>query len=731
MNRSLIAILTVYVALALIFNWASPLFENSDEFFHFPFIRHLADNGLSLPVQSGDNLQDWRQEGSQPPLYHLISAALIAPLNTDDYAQMRRINPHAQIGVVGESNINHVLHPLDRSGEFTGGTALAVRLVRLFSTLLAGVVVAATYFLMRAAFPDVPRWVGLLAASLVAFNPMLLFVASSINNDNLANALIASVLALLAGQFRRDDLPSPRILLLVGLLLGLSMLSKLSTGPFLLIVGYLWLGLARKHRALGYMFRWGLASLALMLLIAAWWYIRNYDLYGDPTGLNVFLDIVGRRPIDLTAEQLWSEREGFIRSFWGLYGGLTVDMAGWTYVVFNIFAAISVFGFAVFVGKRWRGIDFPQSALLIWIALSFVFLIRWTSLTWASQGRLWFVALPALAIVGAVGIYEIARLIRLEALAWSPAVFALGIAIIAPFAWIRPAYAPPELVFIGDVLGRAAPAATFSDPDYPDQRIGLAYAEFPHEILAGESAAARFQFCVPGAELSRNWSVFVHLVNEWDIILAQADFTPGHGALPTSEMPQYQCWQDTYDIEIPPGIASSDTDLDLLVGLYESESGLRMQLDDGETRFVAQSTRLTIGDALQKFTFGDAVRLTDYALSESVVSQGDEFTLNLNWQSIAPLTEDYTIFVQIIDPRSAQKAAASDQMTATSAWAAGDQIEDVHTLTITNDAPAGVYAVVVGFYQQTAAGDFERLRLVYDGVDTGFDAMTLTQVRVE
>jgi hypothetical protein len=467
-----------------------------------------------------------------------------------------------------------------------------------------------------------------------------------------------------------------------------------------------------------------------MLLIGGWWYVRNYDLYGDPTGLNVFLDIVGRRPIDLTAEQLWSEREGFVKSFWGLYGGLTVDMAAWVYLVFNIFAGMSLVGFVTFMVKRRRSIDFPKSALMIWIALSFVFLVRWTSLTWASQGRLWFVALPALAIVGALGFYELARLIRVEALAWVPAVFALGVAIAAPFVWIRPAYAPPELVPTEEFSGADDPLAAFRDPDFPDPSISLVEVDFPDEVLAGEATTARFRFC-SAARPNRNWSVFVHLVNEWDIILAQADFTPGAGALPTSEMPPDRCWQDAYAIEIPPGIASSDTDLNVLVGLYEAQTGQRMLMDEDETRFLAESTRLTIGDALQKFTFGDAVRLTDYTLSDAVVRSGEELVVALEWESVAPLADDYTIFVQVIDPRSAQKAAASDQMTLTSAWAVGDLFGDNHTLIIEDDAPAGVYAVVVGFYQQTETGAFERLRLVYDGVDTGFDSMTLTQVRVE
>ncbi|MFP4322478.1 MAG: hypothetical protein ACLFTK_08485, partial [Anaerolineales bacterium] len=167
-QRGLAALLAIFFALALLYNWASPLFENSDEFFHYPFIQHLKETGLSLPVQSGDDLRDWRQQGSQPPIYHILSAILISPLDTSDYPETRRINPHARIGVVSESNINAVIHPLDRSAEFQGGTAWAVRLVRLFSTFLAAVVVVMTYWQVTLTFPDIPRWVGLLGAALVA-----------------------------------------------------------------------------------------------------------------------------------------------------------------------------------------------------------------------------------------------------------------------------------------------------------------------------------------------------------------------------------------------------------------------------------------------------------------------------------------------------------------------------------------------------------------------------------
>lgn len=727
--RPLAALLGVYFLLALLFNWASPLFENSDEFFHFPFIKYLSDHNGYLPLQSGHDLQDWRQQGSQPPIYHLIAALLIKPINTDDYAEVRRPNLHAQIGVVGDSNINAVLHPLDRSAEFGGGTALAVRVVRIFSTLLAGVVVACAYWMTRLIFPDLPPRVGLLAAGLVAFNPMYLFVASSINNDNMSNALICTVLTLLVWLYQRPERPSPQVLMLIGGLLGLSLISKLSTGPFMGLVGLFWLALAYRHAAWAYMVKWGFGAGVLASFIGGWWYIRNYDLYGDPTGLNVFLDIVGRRPIPLTAEQLWSEREGFIQSFWGLYGGMTVPMAAWTYPLLSGLAVVSLVG-AVAVFLRERKLDLSRVVLILWPIMALISLVRWTALTWATQGRLWFIAITCLATLSAIGFYEIERRFKVRYLAFLPLAVSLAIAIIAPFAWIIPAYAAPELLPITAGGGMKI----YHDPEYPAESLELRDAVLPDEVRAGQPAEIQLEFCAPD-DLSRNWSVFVHLTNPWDIILAQADFTPGGGALPTAEMPAGYCWRDVYAVQIPAGVVSEDTPLKAWVGLYEAQTGIRMNLADNpaQTRFEVAQLRLRVGDELLKFVLGDAVRVRGYELSAATAQPDTALTLTIDWEILRPLEKDYTVFVQLLNPATAYRAAASDQapMGGTVAWQRGEIIQDSHTLHIAPDAPAGVYAVIVGFYERTPDGGFARLRVAYDGIDTGYDYLTLTQVRVD
>ncbi|MGQ9851302.1 MAG: hypothetical protein ACUVSU_14750, partial [Aggregatilineaceae bacterium] len=129
-------LLAVWAALAVAYSVVSPIFEPPDEVFHFPLIDHIARTG-SLPVQDPAVQTLWHQEGSQPPLYYLLSAALVLPLDRSDLAARQARNPHARIGVgLATDNQAIVLHDWDAEGFPWRKTALAVHLVRFFSILL-------------------------------------------------------------------------------------------------------------------------------------------------------------------------------------------------------------------------------------------------------------------------------------------------------------------------------------------------------------------------------------------------------------------------------------------------------------------------------------------------------------------------------------------------------------------------------------------------------------------
>ena len=69
-------LLGAFVVLSLIYAWTTPIFEASDELWHFGVIQHIANTG-ELPVQVPGVETPWEQEGSQPPLYYFLVAGLL------------------------------------------------------------------------------------------------------------------------------------------------------------------------------------------------------------------------------------------------------------------------------------------------------------------------------------------------------------------------------------------------------------------------------------------------------------------------------------------------------------------------------------------------------------------------------------------------------------------------------------------------------------------------------
>ena len=96
-KRWLALILALFIILGITYAVVTPVFEASDELWHYPMIRHLAD-GNPLPVQVFDPAQagPWKQEASQPPLYYYLGAALTFWIDTSNMAEVRRENPHVK-----------------------------------------------------------------------------------------------------------------------------------------------------------------------------------------------------------------------------------------------------------------------------------------------------------------------------------------------------------------------------------------------------------------------------------------------------------------------------------------------------------------------------------------------------------------------------------------------------------------------------------------------------------
>ncbi len=141
-NTPLSVLIVVYVALALLYVYATPIYEAPDELYHFALVEHVARTA-ELPVQNPRRPGAWKQEGSQPPLYYLLSAPLVRLFNTDDFRAIQPHNPHVNMGVPGAiGNKNRILHDAPYSLEMHGARAAAYA-NRLISVLLGAVTVYA------------------------------------------------------------------------------------------------------------------------------------------------------------------------------------------------------------------------------------------------------------------------------------------------------------------------------------------------------------------------------------------------------------------------------------------------------------------------------------------------------------------------------------------------------------------------------------------------------------
>jgi hypothetical protein len=366
LERSLLtAILALFILLSVTYSVVVPPFEASDELWHYPMVKYIADH-WSLPVQEPGVETPWRQEGSQPPLYYFLGALATSWIDTSDIAQVRHLNPHADNGIATpDGNVNLVVHQPRREAFPWRGTVLAIHIVRFLSVLMMTAGVYLTYRVVQEVFPQ-PPWLALGAAAIHAFTPMVVFIAGAVNNDNLVVPLSSLALLMLirianeriseSANERKVTwkIPVARYLML-GVVLGLAALTKTSSLGLTLLTAIVVTVRAVRHpeHVGGWreFFVGGFCTLLPVLAIAGWWYLRNLRLYGDLTGLNVFIEILGQRDVPADLAQLWRERFSFLAGYWGNFGGLNVPMTPWIYTALNTILIIAALGLILVIAS--------------------------------------------------------------------------------------------------------------------------------------------------------------------------------------------------------------------------------------------------------------------------------------------------------------------------------------------------------------------------------------------
>jgi len=735
------ALVLMFLALGVIYSLVTPIFEASDELSHYPVVRHIAD-GRGLITQNREAETAWKQEGSQPPLYYAIAALATAWIDAGDLEDLLWENPHVNIGnPLAHGNKNLVIHT-ERALFPMRGTVLAVHLIRWLSLLMQGTTVLWTWCLAREIAPG-RRDSALAAAALVAFNPMFLFIAASVNNDNLIVPLATLVLWLLVRILKHGWVDN-RGAILLGALLGMAVLTKLSGLALLPLAAGVLAIVAIRRRAWGALARWGIIVSVLVATIAGWWYVRNWQLYGDPTGLKAMLEIAGRRSEAPSLRELLGELRGLFMSYWGVFGGFNVVAPEWLYRVYEVLSLAGLVGWLPAAYRLGNHRRLPQARLLFvpvaWIVIMLVSLIRWTSVTYASQGRLLFPAVSALSVLLAGGLMGWLPA-RWQRQGYGAVVAGLGLsAILLPFVIIAPAYARPRLLTADQV----PPAAQRADITYAGVLRMLAF-ELPQQtVRPGESLPVTV-YWESAAETDQDFSVFVHLLGRGLKPAGQIGTYPGLGAYPTSLLRPGNILRDTYMVPVAISVTAPSL-LRVDVGLYEYNSGDEIGLpavnSEGQTptgmmgtvRMLPHRPATYAPNRPLRFELGSQAALLGYDLASQQVRPGDVIELALYWQAQVRMTDDYHVFVHLVDPRSGGEPAAQGDKALlggdwpTWAWEPGHPIRDDYRIHLPTALVPGEYELRVGLYRLR---DGWRLPVAGSTGSHKDAAIVLTQVEVQ
>jgi len=742
LEPAVVATLALYLVLALIYNSATPIFEASDEFRHYLTIRYLTLNH-ALPVlqPSADPFAPW-QEAGQPPLYYFAGAVLSGWVDTSNLPQITDFNPHAQAGVPSTSPDNKNLFVHSAAEDFPyHGVSLAAHLVRLFSILLGAGTVWLTYLLARTVAPGYPAS-QLLAMALVAFNPQFLFVAASVDNDNLITLASTAALLLMA-QIALGALTTRRLWLLSGTI-GAATLSKLSglgLPPLAaMVVAAQSLKMpcqppttnSRPRRFLTFIqavrgWRKTLERLLVLatlpIVVTGWWFVRNWLIYGEPTGLRTWANLVHTRTAG--AAKLLSEAPGLFFSYWAVFGAFDIQADAWVY---GVYLALTIAGIVGLVLAR-RRLPAPRPLLVLagWFAIELLALVRWTMSVSASTGRLLFPAIAAVAVLLALGLLAPLPERMRKPVAFGLSAVLLGLALYLPFRYIFPAYERPAIATSPAAIGQPSHPAPIT---YGGKLALLGYDLSPAAAEPGQDVGLRLYWHVLDG-MDQNYSVTTQILTGEGPV-GQYDSFPGQGRIATRRLRPGDYFSDTYTLHISPA-ARPPLIGQVKVGLYDDRLA-KLPAVDASGHELAEPIvgELPIQGPISPpnptpvVTFGNDLELLSGSVYPQTLGAGGVVKVKLRWRALRRMPQPYTIFVHLADvagrPVAQHDSQPRDGAFPTTRWAAGEIVDDTLQLTAPAGTPPGRYQLLVGAYQQPS---LRRLP-----ANTGGDAYQLAEVEV-
>jgi len=478
------AIVLVYLILGTLYAIYTPAWQAPDEPAHYNYVQYLAGHHRFPILKPGDYPADYLEEIKTA---HFPPEMSIAPIRYEFHQP-----PLYYLLVV----------PVYR---LFGGALLPLR---LFSVVMGALLLLVVYWVVGELAPERP-FLALGATAFVAFLPMHLAMTAAVNNDTLAELLLATVLLLCIRYLKLGTAPAAwpqeaRLLVLLGVTTGLAFVTKSSIYIALPLVltaiaaRHLWL--EGERASLTGALRAAILYLLPAVALALPWWLRNIAIYGgfDFLGLVRHDQVVAGqlRTAEFVAEHGVARlvRDFAVtsfQSFWGQFGWMGVLLDRRLYQALAILSALALLGFAIWAASIWR----RRGAFASWQwaaggLLALAGLLTLATYLWYNagflqhQGRYLFRALMPLGLAAALGWREALRRER----AWALVALILLCALALKVAGLLPNWT---------LLMLAATAAALAVRRFSPARWDPLIHACPYLFLALLDLTSLFLFVVP------------------------------------------------------------------------------------------------------------------------------------------------------------------------------------------------------------------------------------------
>ncbi len=387
----------------------TPHWQAPDEPAHFNYVRALAETGVFPILQQGDYdgayleriksekfppelaIDSIRYEAHQPPLYYLIATPfywLARALNLDVVLALRLLNVIIALG-------------------------LSFLVFRIFQFV----------------FPS-NSLLPLVGVGILATIPMHIAMSAAINNDTLAEVVVAIVLLLCVLRLH-GKIETRRFLILGGVAYGIALLTKTTIYSSIVLLlaaefGYQQIFRERENsraNAIVASSKTLLPLFAISLALSGLWFVRNAFVYGanDLFGWARHDSVVAGQ---MTTAQ-WIADNGLrntlidlfaisFKSFWAQFGWMGVLVNDRIYILLFVLTALATLGALFWLMRLWRerkifSCETRWTWLLLVLLLALVVAADayYNLKFFQPQGRYLFYALIPLAALWSAGLYEL------------------------------------------------------------------------------------------------------------------------------------------------------------------------------------------------------------------------------------------------------------------------------------------------------------------------------------